>query len=71
MCYNVNQDGEQLELDLSTEFKTKPKKRRNSKKVGHQLKGFAHPDAGTATDSPVELQEMEWGLVHFWVKSAE
>ncbi len=26
MCYNVNQKGEQIELDLSMEFNAKPKK---------------------------------------------
>lgn len=72
MCYNLNQDGERLELDLSTEFKAKPNKRRNNKNAGHHLNGLAHPELLVlATDSPDELQEMEWGLVPFWVKSAE
>ena len=72
MCYNVNQNGEQLELDLGADFKAKPKKRIKRNKPGHHLKGFAHPQLLViATDKPDEIQEMEWGLVPFWVKSAE
>ncbi|WP_057938851.1 SOS response-associated peptidase [Algoriphagus resistens] len=71
MCYNVNQEGEQLELDFSSEFKVKPHKRVAKEKVGYHLNGFAHPQLLVLANDLAELQEMEWGLVPFWVKSPD
>ena len=72
MCYNVNQEGEQLEIDFADEFKAKRGKKTAIKNTGYHLNGFAHPKLVVlANDKPDELQEMEWGLIPFWVKSVE
>ncbi|WP_339869745.1 SOS response-associated peptidase [uncultured Algoriphagus sp.] len=69
MCYHVNQSS----LDFDEDFKvTIPENWAKSTGERFHLNGFAHPKLGVvASDKPNDLQEMEWGLVPFWVKSAE
>lgn len=69
MCYHVNQSS----LDFDEEYKvTIPKNWAKSAAERFHINGFAHSNLGVvANDKPNELQEMEWGLVPFWVKSAE
>ena len=69
MCYHVSQTS----LDFGEKFKvTVPKHWAKSPGERYHLNGFAHPKLGViANDKPNELQEMEWGLIPFWLKTAE
>jgi len=60
-------------LDFDEDLKvTIPENWAKSAGERFHLNGFAHPKIGViANDEPNELQEMEWGLVPFWVKSAD
>ena len=69
MCYHVNQ----YSMDFDEDFKvTIPEHFVKDKQDRYHLNGFAHPKLGViASDKPNKLQEMEWGLIPFWVKNAE
>ena len=69
MCYHVNQSS----LDFDEDFKvTVPQHYVKESRDRYHLNGFAHPNLMVlANDKPNDLQEMEWGLIPFWVKSAE
>ena len=68
MCYHVNQ----FSLNFDEDFKvTVPEYYVKGSADRHHLNGFAHPMLWViASDKPGELQQMEWGLVPFWVKNA-
>lgn len=69
MCYHVNQSS----LDFDEDFKvTIPGNYAKEDTDRYHLNGFAHPMLWViASDKPGELQQMEWGLIPFWVKNAE
>ena len=69
MCYHVNQHS----LEFGEDFKvTIPEYYVKDKIDRYHLNGFAHPMLWViATDKHDELQQMEWGLIPFWVKNAE
>lgn len=69
MCYHVNQHS----LDFDEEFKvTIPEHYVKEKQNRYHLNGFAHPKLWViASDKPEEIQQMEWGLIPFWVKNTE
>ncbi|WP_339869316.1 SOS response-associated peptidase [uncultured Algoriphagus sp.] len=69
MCYHVNQ----FSLDFDEDFKViVPEHFVKEDTDRYHLNGFAHPKLWViASDKPGELQQMEWGLVPFWVKNAE
>jgi len=69
MCYHINQSS----LDFDEDFKvTIPEHYVKESGDRYHLNGFAHPIIWViASDKPGELQQMEWGLIPFWVKSAQ